>query len=59
GTRYSVPAHLVGTTVTVREHASDFTVWAGETLVATHARQPRHQVVMASVDTQIRPPVDT
>jgi transposase len=46
GTRYSVPAHLVGTTVTVREHASDFTVWAGETLVATHARQPRHQVVM-------------
>ncbi|MFN9310692.1 hypothetical protein [Gemmatimonas sp.] len=49
----------MGTTVTVREHASDFTVWAGETLVATHARQPRHQVVMASVDPQIRPPVDT
>jgi transposase len=46
GTRYSVPAHLVGTTVTVREHAHEFTVWAGETRVATHARQPRHQVVM-------------
>ena len=46
GTRYSVPAHLVGTTVTVREHVSDFTVWAGDTLVATHARRPRQQVVM-------------
>jgi hypothetical protein len=46
GTRYSVPAHLVGTTVTVREHAHEFTVWAGETRVATHVRQPRHQVVM-------------
>lgn len=46
GTRYSVPAHLGGTTVTVREHAHEFTVWAGDTQVATHVRHPRHQVVM-------------
>jgi len=30
----------------VREHASAFTIWHGETVVATHARQRRHQVVM-------------
>lgn len=46
GARYSVPATLVGATVTVREHATDFTLWHGDTLVATHARQGRHQVVM-------------
>lgn len=46
GSRYSVPAHLAGTTVTVREHATDFTIWQRDTLVATHARQGRQQVVM-------------
>jgi transposase len=46
GSRYSVPAHLAGTTVTVREHASDFTIWHGETVVATHPRHGRQQVVM-------------
>jgi transposase len=46
GARYSVPATLVGATVTVREHATDFTIWHGDRVVATHARQGRHQVVM-------------
>jgi len=46
GARYSVPAQLVGATVTVQEHAQDFTIWHGATVVATHARQARHQVVM-------------
>ena len=46
GSRYSVPAHLAGTIVTVREHATDFTIWQRDTLVATHARQGRQQVVM-------------
>jgi hypothetical protein len=46
GARYSVPAHLVGTTVTVCEHAADFTIWAGDTQVATHPRQPRHTLRM-------------
>jgi len=46
GARYSVPAHLVGTTVTVREHAADFTIWVGDTQVATHPRQPRHTLRM-------------
>jgi len=46
GSRYSVPAHLAGTTVTVREHATDFTIWQRDTLVATHARRGRQQVVM-------------
>jgi len=46
GSRYSVPAHLAGSTVTVREHATDFTIWQRDTLVATHRRQGRQQVVM-------------
>lgn len=46
GARYSVPAALVGATVTVREHASDFTIWHAGAVVATHARQARRQVVM-------------
>ena len=46
GSRYSVPAALVGATVTVREHATDFTIWQGDTMVATHPRQGRRQVVM-------------
>ena len=48
GSRYSVPAHLAGTTVTVREHATDCTIWQRDTLVATHVRQGRQQVVMVS-----------
>ena len=38
GARYSVPAALVGATatVTVREHASDFTIWHAGAVVATH-----------------------
>jgi transposase len=46
GSRYSVPAQLAGTTGTVREHATDFTIWQRDTLVATHARHGRQQVVM-------------
>ena len=46
GARYSVPAALVGATVTVREHASDFTIWHAGAMVATHGRQARRQVVM-------------
>lgn len=46
GSRYSVPAHLVGARVSVREHAQDFTIWHQDTVVATHARQGRQQVVM-------------
>jgi transposase len=46
GSRYSVPAQLAGTTVTVREHATDFTIWQQDTLVATHPRHGRQQVVM-------------
>lgn len=46
GARYSVPASLVGTTVTVREHATDFTIWHQDAVVATHVRHARRQVVM-------------
>ena len=46
GSRYSVPAHLIGTTVTVQEHATEFTIHQGDHLVARHARQGRCQVVM-------------
>lgn len=46
GSRYSVPAQLIGTTVTVRERASDFTIHAGEVEVARHARHARHHVIM-------------
>ena len=46
GARYSVPAQLVGATVTVKEHAQDFTIWHRDTVVATHPRQARHQVAM-------------
>ena len=30
----------------MREHATDFTIWHGDRVGATHARQGRHQVVM-------------
>jgi len=30
-----VPAHLAGTTVTVREHATDFTIWQRVYYIAT------------------------
>jgi hypothetical protein len=46
GSRYSVPAHLVGATVAVREQATDFTIWHGDAIVATHPRHGRQQVVM-------------
>ena len=46
GARYSVPAQLVGATVTVKEHAQDFTIWHRNTVVATHPRQARHHVAM-------------
>ena len=46
GTRYSVPAHLVGESVTVHEHATDFSIVHRNTVVATHVRRPRQQVVM-------------
>ncbi len=47
GARYSVPATLVGRRVLVHEHATGFTILDGDTVVATHARAPRHTVVMA------------
>ena len=46
GARYSVPAQLVGATVTVHEHAQDFTIWHRDAVVATHPRQARHTVTM-------------
>ena len=46
GSRYSVPAHLSGATVTVHEHATDFTIHHGDVLVARHARRGRAHVVM-------------
>ncbi len=46
GFRYSVPAHLAGTTVIVHEHTTDFTISERDTLVATHAQQGWRQVVM-------------
>ena len=46
GSRYSVPAHLSGATVTVQEHATDFTIHHGDVLVARHVRQGRAHVVM-------------
>lgn len=46
GSRYSVPAQWIGTAVTVREQASDFTIHAGDVEVARHARHARHHVIM-------------
>ncbi len=46
GSRYSVPARLVGATVAVHELAAGFEIRHGDTVVAEHARQPRRQVVM-------------
>lgn len=46
GSRYSVPARLVGTTVEVYESATGFAIQQANTLVAEHARRPRQQVVM-------------
>jgi transposase len=46
GSRYSVPAHLSGATVTVHEHATDFTIHHGDVLVARHARHGRAHIVM-------------
>ncbi|MHB1225621.1 MAG: IS21 family transposase, partial [Gemmatimonadaceae bacterium] len=46
GSRYSVPARLVGTTVQVHESASGFAIRHADTIVAEHVRRPRQQVVM-------------
>ncbi|MDQ3095263.1 MAG: IS21 family transposase [Actinomycetota bacterium] len=46
GSRYSVPARLVGATVEVHESATGFAIQHADTVVAEHARRPRHQVVM-------------
>lgn len=46
GSRYSVPARLVGATVTVHELASGFEIRHGDAVVAEHTRQPKRQVVM-------------
>ena len=46
GSRYSVPARLVGTTVEVHESATGFVMQQANTVVASHARRPRRQVVM-------------
>lgn len=47
GSRYSVPARLVGATVAVHELATGFEIRYGDTVVAEHVRQSgNHQVVM-------------
>jgi len=46
GSRYSVPARLVGTTVQVHESAAGFAIQHAGTIVAEHRRRPRQQVVM-------------
>jgi transposase len=46
GARYSVPAPLVGATVTVREHAAAYSIWHGDAEVARHPRTARHMVTM-------------
>ena len=46
GSRYSVPARLVGATVEVYESATGFAMQHADTIVAEHARRPRQQVVM-------------
>lgn len=46
GSRYSVPARLVGATVEVHESAAGFAIQHADTVVAEHARRPRQQVVM-------------
>ena len=46
GSRYSVPARLVGATVEIFESAAGFAMQHGDTIVAEHVRRPRQQVVM-------------
>lgn len=47
GSRYSVPARLVGATVAVHELATSFEIRHEDTIVAEHVRQTgKHQVVM-------------
>lgn len=47
GSRYSVPARLVGATVSVHELSAGFEIRHGDAVVAEHARQhAKHQVVM-------------
>ncbi|MGI8546686.1 MAG: IS21 family transposase [Gemmatimonadaceae bacterium] len=47
GSRYSVPARLVGATVSVHELSAGFEIRHGDAVVAEHARQhEHHQVVM-------------
>lgn len=44
--RYSVPVHYVGETVTVHESATHYEIFHGETLVFRHQKAPPHSVVM-------------
>ena len=46
GSRYSVPARLVGATVEVYESAAGFAIQYADTVVAAHVRRPRQQVIM-------------
>lgn len=46
GSRYSVPVHLVGETVTIRELLGAYEILHAGQVVARHARRGRHQVVM-------------
>jgi hypothetical protein len=46
GSRYSVPARLVGATVEVHESATGFAMHYADILVAEHVRRPRQQVIM-------------
>jgi transposase len=46
GSRYSVPARLVGATVEVHESAAGFAIQHADEVVAEHVRRPRHQVIM-------------
>jgi len=46
GSRYSVPARLVGATVEVHESAAGFAIQHANIVIAEHVRRPRQQVVM-------------
>ena len=58
GSRYSVPATYVGATVTIRELLGAYEILHQGAVIARHARQGRHQVVMdrAHYAGLLRPP---
>ena len=46
GSRYSVPAQYVGTTVGIRERAGHYDILYAGAVIASHAAQGRHAVIM-------------